>query len=313
MRRNLSTGAANDRETDRLGHRPYPEHMGQAAAALRGSVADRTIVHQIIAGTARGPGLRMALFNAPNRVPRAVLHPTTAHSVPPTMVSAAVVALRSAGHVGPITTPALTPEEVQGFRQAGFADVSNLLLFRLGLRTLDRRDLPAPAVRLVGLPRRSGPRQAWLSAALAVDHAAFPPGEHFDELSIDEALRATPRRSVRFAIGPSTKGNRNGQPGQVIGYAITGRSGRRSYLQRLAVHPDHAGRGIGATLCADAIRWASAGHASVLAVNTRTDNTRAAALYERMGFEPVPGGLVVLGLAAVEASSAVTTSDETTT
>lgn len=280
--------------------------MGQAAAALRGSVADRAIVHQIIAGTARGPGLRMALFNAPDRVPRAVLHPTTSHSVPHTMVNAAVLALRTAGHLGPITTPALTPEEVHGFRQAGFSDVASLLLFRLGLQEIERRDEIVPAVpslpglRIVGLPRRSSPKRAWLDAALGVDHAAFPSGEHFDELSIDEALRATPRRSVRFAVRPHTERN---QPGQLIGYAITGRAGRRSYLQRLAVHPEFAGQGVGAALCADSIRWARAGHASVLAVNTRVDNARAAALYERMGFEPVSGGLFVLGVAAIGSDS----------
>lgn len=274
--------------------RPYPAGMAQAITALRSSAVERAVVHQIVAGTGRGPGLRMALLNTPERPGRAVLHPTSADAVSDSMVDSAIRAIRAAGHCGAITTPALTPEETIGFRRAGFEEVAALLLYRMDLAADETRSAGVTGIRLTQLPRRRSRADAWIRAALSVDHAAFRPGEQFDELSIDEALHATPRRLVRFAVAATR--SQDILPTHVVGYAVTGRAGRRSYLQRLAVHPCYEGRGIASLLCADAIGWARAGRASVLAVNTRVDNTRAASLYERIGFETVPGGLVVLGV-----------------
>ncbi len=268
--------------------------MAQAITALRSSAVERAIVHRIVAGTNRGPGLRMALLNTSERPARAVLHPTSAATVPDSMVFSAIHAVRATGHSGPITTPALTPDETTGFRLAGFREVSSLLLFRMDLQFAEPQADRVSGIRLAQLPRLASRAVPWIRAALAVDHAAFRPGERFDELSIDEALHATPRRLVRFAVEATRSGEV--RPARVVGYAVTGRAGRRSYLQRLAIHPAFQGRGVASLLCADAIRWARAGRADVLAVNTRIDNTRAAALYERIGFEPVTGGLVVLGV-----------------
>ncbi len=273
---------------------PILNSMAQAITALRSSPADRAIEHRLVAGTGRGPGLRMALLNIPERPARAVLHPTSAEAVPDSMVLAAIRAVRASGHRGPITTPALTPDETPGFRQAGFSEVSTLLLYRMDLQYAEPRADGVAGIRLAKLPRRRRTASPWIGAALSVDHAAFRAGERFDELSIDEALHATPRRLVQFAV--ETAGSHDAATNRVVGYAISGRAGRRSYLQRLAVRPSHQGRGIASLLCADAIRWARSGRADVLAVNTRVDNVRAASLYERIGFQPVIGGLVVLGV-----------------
>jgi ribosomal protein S18 acetylase RimI-like enzyme len=220
------------------------------------------------------------------------------------MVSGAIEAIRTGGYRGPITTPALTPDETTGFRSAGFHEVARLHLFRLDLQQPIPPSHGTSDLLLRRLPRLTRRQDQWIDAALAVDGAAFAVGERFDHLSIDEALNATPRRQVRFVVDPSP-GSRPGSPASspplvdgrtVVAYAITGRAGHRGYLQRLAVHPAYQGRGVGALLCADAIAWARTGRAQVLAVNTREDNARAVRLYTRVGFEPVSGGLTVLGI-----------------
>jgi ribosomal-protein-alanine N-acetyltransferase len=81
---------------------------------------------------------------------------------------------------------------------------------------------------------------------------------------------------------------------RVVGYAVTGRAGRRGYVQRLAVHPDHASRGIGAALVVDGLRWLQRHDAEQAVVNTQSSNERARRLYERLGFRLQPSGLVVL-------------------
>lgn len=247
------------------------------------------------------------MLSAPHHADRAVLHPTSADYVSGPMVDVAVQSVRAAGHRGPITTPALTPDETHGFRAAGFDDIARLLLFKVELDKHERSFTVAPTARgltLHRLPRLSRRQEAWLRAALEVDHAAFQVGERFDQLSIDEALHATPRRLVRFVVDPRGSNTTASLPTvdgkRLVAYAITGRAGHRGYLQRLAVHPAYQGKGVGALLCADAIGWARNGHADVLAVNTREDNARAARLYTRMGFQPVIGGLTVLGVPALD-------------
>ena len=86
----------------------------------------------------------------------------------------------------------------------------------------------------------------------------------------------------------------NGVTGGLIGYAITGRSGRRGYIQRLAVHPDCRGVGLGTALVTDGLRWLRRWRVRQAIVNTQFDNGRALALYERLGFARQPLGLSVL-------------------
>lgn len=100
---------------------------------------------------------------------------------------------------------------------------------------------------------------------------------------MDDAETATPARRFRVAVD-----------GDVVGYAITGRSGSQAFLQRLATDPAHTGRGIAAALIGDALRWATRHRCRRLLVNTQQDNRRALALYERLGFQLTPSDLVVL-------------------
>ncbi len=106
---------------------------------------------------------------------------------------------------------------------------------------------------------------------IAVDQLAFPPFWRFDSAGLDEALAATPSHRHRVAGDP------------VHGYSVWGRAHQRGYLQRLAVHPDHAGRGIGAGMVLDGLRWLRRWRVTEALVNTQDDNDRALGLYERLG------------------------------
>lgn len=178
-----------------------------------------------------------------------------------------------------LVTGALTDLEQEPFLHAGFGVHDRLHLLRH-----DLVDVPATSspVRL----RRA--RRIDVDAALAVDARAFEPFWRLDRGGLDDALAATASARFRVAV--------QGDDG-VVGYAVTGRSGSRGYLQRLAVDPELWRRGVGAALVADGLRWLRRRHVRVAVVNTQVGNDGAYALYRRMGFVPEPRGLTVLTLA----------------
>jgi ribosomal protein S18 acetylase RimI-like enzyme len=173
-----------------------------------------------------------------------------------------------------VVTGALSPAESSGFLAAGFEISEQLHLLAHDLDALP--DTPAQA-RL----RRAGRRDH--TAVLAVDHRSFPPFWQLDSSGLVDAIGATPHSRFRVADLDA-----------VVAYAITGRAGRRGYLQRLAVEPAHGGRGIGTALVVDGLRWLRRRRADQAVVNTQLDNGRALALYERLGFRRQPLGLSVL-------------------
>jgi ribosomal protein S18 acetylase RimI-like enzyme len=187
-----------------------------------------------------------------------------------------------------VLTSALSPTEQVPFRAAGFETRADLVLLRVDLR---------PA--LPGLPphapaMRRARRGEWQAVA-ALDERSFNSFWHFDVAALADAVRATPTHRFRIADVATGTEPRPGDPCPMAGYAITGRSGVRGYLQRLAVDPWAAGRGVGSALLLDALHWLKEGGALDALVNTMVDNDRALDLYRRHGFEPVPGGLAVLG------------------
>jgi len=129
-------------------------------------------------------------------------------------------------------------------------------------------------------------------AALRIDERAFPPFWQLDRRGLREALTATP--VSRFRVAGTT---------EVVGYAVTGRSLDRGYLQRLAVDPAHQGKGLATSLVLDALWWSRRRGSSALFVNTQEGNHRAIALYERLGFERQDEGLAVLHRALAGAGS----------
>ncbi len=173
-----------------------------------------------------------------------------------------------------VVTNALGPAESAPFVDAGFA-----VRERLHLLAHDLDRLP-PATGSTQRARRHD-----YPAILALDATAFDGDWHLDHNGLVEALRATP--VTRFRITPDS--------GTTSGYAITGRSGRNGYLQRIAVHANARNRGFGRTLIDDALWWLRRRSVDRALVNTQLDNTAALTLYESCGFRRLPVGLCVLG------------------
>ena len=174
-----------------------------------------------------------------------------------------------------VVTAALMPHEQGGFVEAGFVVEEQLVLLGHDLRQLP----PAPPHQL----RRAGPEDQ--AAVLALDHQSFPPFWQLDADGLEEAVAATPRARFRVADDAG---------GAVVGYVVTGRAGRRGYIQRLAVHPRARRSGLGRALVVDGLRWLRRWRADKALVNTQEDNEAAAALYQALGFRPEPTGLSVL-------------------
>lgn len=193
----------------------------------------------------------------------------------PESIAAGVDALVARGYRH-IVTNALSPTEQEGYFANGF-EVQE----RLHLLAHDLRQVPdAP-----GSHRLRRARRRDRSRILEVDGAAFDPFWRLDELGLVDAISATPASRVRVGGGAP-----------LVGYAVTGRSGDRGYLQRLAVHPDAQGAGLGTALIVDALVWLRRRRCRVAMVNTQEINTSAYSLYRTIGFTDRPEGLAVLRL-----------------
>jgi len=175
-------------------------------------------------------------------------------------------------------TAALGSAERTPFTEAGFQPLAWLHLLER-----DLVDLPGPPD--AGPELRRVRRGDWEIVA-ALDSRAFPPFWHLGTAGIAEARHATPSNRVRVAVAPS---------GAISGYAVSGRSGGRGFLQRLAVDPGVQGRGLGTALALDGMRWMQSRGATTVLVNTQVDNDRALALYRRLGFRLLDEQLAVLG------------------
>ena len=173
-----------------------------------------------------------------------------------------------------VLTGALHHGELAPFVSAGFTQRERLHLLRHDLQRLPE---PTGSVRHRRAWRRDHP------AVLAIDARAFDDFWTLDRAGLGDALAATPLSRFRVATGDG-----------LVGYAITGRAGRRGYLQRLAVDPDHHRQGIGVVLVADSLRWLRRAGASAAVVNTQVGNDGALSLYLATGFVPEAHGLTVL-------------------
>ena len=225
--------------------------------------------------TARADRLRIGPWRGDPRI--ALVSPVP--GLPPSSVGLARAIVDATGMgYRTILTPALGEAEQGVFLEQGFT-----VLERLHLLGHDLRDRPAATVDGARM-RRGRPHD--LDAVLALDGLAFDQFWRFDDVGLEDARRATPRSRFRVA----TVGDR------VVGYHVTGISGRLGYLQRLAVHPDAQGRGIGTALVGDALVWSARRRCASVLVNTQESNTGALRLYHRLGFVDEPTGLAVLEL-----------------
>ncbi len=172
-----------------------------------------------------------------------------------------------------VVTGALGRPEQRGFLDAGFEVREELHLLS--------RDLHCLPLAGAG-PIRTGRRRD-RDQVLAVDALAFPPFWRLDDAGLTEAVRAT--RHARFRVL---------ERGRILGYAVSGRSGTRGYLQRLAVDPAVEGRGLGRALVLDGLAWMRRRGVDRVVVNTQVGNQRALRLYQHLGFGLEPSGLAVL-------------------
>jgi len=180
-----------------------------------------------------------------------------------------------------VLTTALARHDQRPFEVAGFRPVEHLALLH---RILDPAIPPAP-VHTVHRVRRLGARH--LAEALAVDEAAFTGSTdiwRFDTSAFAEACDATDVNRPRLVR----------HHGRTAGFALTGRTARNGFVQRLAVHPEHQRVGIGSALLADALAWLIRHGVRDVWVNTQPDNKPAQTLYGRHGFIPRDEGLAVL-------------------
>ena len=187
-------------------------------------------------------------------------------------VDEVINALVGAGITGALTS-AVGPFEEQVFLSAGFRVHERLLLLRHSLQQIET--LPDTPMRRANRRDRD--------QVLDVDHRAFQDFWQLDDAGLTDAVRATPHARFRVA----------GRQ-EITGYAVTGRAGSVGFLQRLAVHPEHQGHAIGKALALDGLHWLHRRRATHVLVNTQHQNTRAAELYERLGFRREPHDLAVL-------------------
>jgi ribosomal protein S18 acetylase RimI-like enzyme len=234
-----------------------------------------------------GSRLRVRAWQADARI--AHVAPAADHLGPLTRgdVERAVAHLRDQGYRSVITA-ALHRADRRPFVDAGFAETERLHLL---LHQLD--DLGA-ATPVPGIDLRRGRRREH-DEVLAVDRAAFAPFWRLDGAGLVEALTATSTVHFQVARGPG-----------IVGYAVCGRAGHHGYVQRLAVDPRVQGRGIGAALLVDGLRWLRRWGARDALVNTQEGNDRSLRLYQRSGFVLQPDGLVVLGRTLADDPSGAT-------
>jgi ribosomal protein S18 acetylase RimI-like enzyme len=170
----------------------------------------------------------------------------------------------------PLAVSARRPWELAGFKP----DI-DLALMRLSLDD----DVPAPN----HLVQRNADID--LNILLSIDAAAFESFWRFDRNALEESTRATGKSDV-FVIGDGTDA--------AAGYAIVGYGQAISYLQRVAVHPDWQGHGMGRSLVRAAARGARRAGSKALLLNTQTENRAAIALYQSEGYVLLPESLAVL-------------------
>lgn len=211
--------------------------------------------------------------------------------VDPSALARCLNEVRALGYSAAIT-PALHPEETQPYFANGFVEFDDLVV--LGHDLADYRSNRS-APRVLHTPRSGTvPADApWLirrarhrefEDVLRLDARAFSANWRIDRRGLDEARAATVHSRLRVAESD----------GELVGYAVVGRSRSMAFLQRLATEPRRAGEGVGTSLVVDSLSWAARRGCSRVLVNTQQTNRRALALYENLGFARTPTRLVVL-------------------
>ncbi|MCS6962466.1 GNAT family N-acetyltransferase [Thermoflexus sp.] len=116
-----------------------------------------------------------------------------------------------------------------------------------------------------------------------VDRLAFEPMWWYGPTILTRAWRQVPY----FIVAE--------EEGKIIGYAFTDLYGMHGHIVRLAVHPAHQGRAIGARLLAESLRYLIDLGAYPITLNTQIENQASQALYRRFGFHPTGQEISIWG------------------
>ncbi len=153
---------------------------------------------------------------------------------------------------------------------AGFSPGRQLLLME--------RSLARPITEA-----RIAVRTGLIDEAAPIDRQAFDADWQIGRMGLQDALTATVRSRLLVS-----------EPKPVQGFAIVGVTGSTGYLQRIAVAPEHGGRGVGRELLRASMMWARSAGARAMLLNTQPENERAVSLYRSEGFMTLPDRLNVL-------------------
>ncbi|MBT8216797.1 MAG: GNAT family N-acetyltransferase [Acidimicrobiia bacterium] len=173
-----------------------------------------------------------------------------------------------------VLSPPLMAGVQAPWRAAGFEPYTSLRLLR---KTIGAEEAVARPVRLLG-------DRDWLRI-VEIDAAAFGPDWKAELPALQEALTSA-RPSACLGIDNGT--------GELAGYAIVACSGTTGYLQRLAVHRNAQGDGVGRALTRHTHNWLRRRGARHIVLNTKPDNRAALGLYESEGYTLLPDRLELL-------------------
>jgi ribosomal protein S18 acetylase RimI-like enzyme len=176
-------------------------------------------------------------------------------------------------------SPALYPSATRVWKRCGYSEVQRLeIMERSTTRTAGIERPPVTVAATVDWDR-----------IVAIDKAAFEGFWRMNGDGLREALAVTPTSAMLVAESTDDGGGST-----LSGFAIVGAQWNVSYLQRIAVHPEASGAGIGSSLVAAALRWGAGQAASTMVLNVRGENPKARRLYEKAGFSSTGTYLRVL-------------------
>jgi ribosomal-protein-alanine N-acetyltransferase len=157
----------------------------------------------------------------------------------------------------------------------GFASVEHVVCYE------------KPDVRVPAVERRLAVRpieEADLPALAELDQATFP----WLWWEAEASLRRTVRRPDTWLLAGYLAG-------ALAGYLILTMRGSWGHVNRIGVHPDLQGRGLGRELLAVAIEELGRRGARTIGLNTQSDNLRSQRLYQGFGFAPSGESFDVFG------------------
>lgn len=100
--------------------------------------------------------------------------------------------------------------------------------------------------------------------------------------------RDSRERIVREMAAPHVRFFGCENNGQLVGVVIATFANRRGWIDRLAVHPDFRGKGLGRQLIGEAERFLTEQGALVISALIENDNTASIATFAKAGYENLP-------------------------